>query len=256
MKTGTISNNDPMAQGRGRQAAIGLGLAALISGAWIALHLYAIFVFELTWSNVPAALFIALMQCWLSVGVFIVSHDAMHGSLAPGRPQVNGAIGGALLFLYAGFGWRRMRDAHFAHHRHAGTARDPDFDADNPRHFLRWYGTFLKRYFGWKSLLYVCTVVAVYWLVAGVSMTQIVLVFGLPAIASSMQLFYFGTFRPHRHDDDGFEDRHNARSDPFSPLLSLATCFHFGYHAEHHRSPQTLWRGLPHRRRLEQSGNA
>ena len=118
--------------GTARQAAIGLGLAALISGAWLGLHFYAIFVFELNWSNVPAALGIALVQCWLSVGVFIISHDAMHGSLAPGWKRLNGAIGGVLLALYAGFGWRKMRDAHFDHHRHSGTAGDPDFDADNP----------------------------------------------------------------------------------------------------------------------------
>ncbi|MGB3795272.1 MAG: fatty acid desaturase [Alteraurantiacibacter sp.] len=234
---------------RARQTAIGLGLAALIFGGWIALHIYAIFVFELTWSTLPLGLGIALLQCWLSVGVFIVSHDAMHGSLAPGRPRLNGAIGGGLLFLYAGFGWRKMRDAHFDHHRHAGLEGDPDFDTANPSHFWRWYTTFLTRYFGWRSIIYVSAIVAIYWLVVDVPMAQIVLVFGLPAIASSIQLFYFGTYRPHRHGKDSFGDRHNARSDHFSPLVSLATCFHFGYHHEHHIFPQTPWWGLPRRRR-------
>ncbi len=235
------------------QAAIGLTLAVAIFAAWLSLHIYAIFVFDLGWGNIPVALAIALVQCWLSVGLFIVSHDAMHGSLVPGAPRLNGFIGGSLLFLYAGFAWRKMRDAHFAHHRNAGTRGDPDFDADNPRSFWRWYFTFLKRYFGWGSLLYVSTIVTIYWLVVGVNMAQIVLVFGLPAIASSIQLFYFGTYRPHRQDNDGFVDRHNARSDGFSPLVSLATCFHFGYHHEHHRFPQTPWWALPGRR--EKSGN-
>ncbi|MFB0613653.1 fatty acid desaturase [Aurantiacibacter poecillastricola] len=236
------------AAGRGFQALLGLGLATCIFAAWLALHIYAMFVFELGWANVPLALAIAALQCWLSVGLFIISHDAMHGSLAPGWPRLNSAIGGGLLFLYAGFGWRKMRDAHFAHHRHTGSPDDPDFDADNPEHFWRWYGTFLKRYFGWQSGLYVSTIVTVYWLVVGVPMAQIVLVFGLPAIASSMQLFYFGTYRPHRHPA-AFVDRHKARSDAFSPLVSLATCFHFGYHLEHHRYPQTPWWALPRRRR-------
>ncbi|MGB3166265.1 MAG: fatty acid desaturase [Alteraurantiacibacter sp.] len=236
---------------RGAQAAIGLGLAALLFGSWLALHLYAIFVFELSWTNWPLALGIAAAQCWLSVGLFIVSHDAMHGSLAPGMPRLNAAVGGGLLLLYAGFGWRRMRAAHFDHHKHAGTAEDPDFDAGNPRRFWPWYGTFLKRYFGWKSLAYVSLIVAVYWLVVGVSMAQIVLVFGLPAIASSLQLFYFGTYRPHSHGGGEFADAHNARSDSFPAALSLATCFHFGYHHEHHRSPQTPWWALPAFRRAE-----
>ena len=233
------------------QALIGMALAALIFAAWLALHIYAVFVFRLDWTNIGIALAIALAQCWLSVGLFIVSHDAMHGSLAPGMARLNGFVGGGLLFLYAGFGWKKMRQAHFDHHRHAGTRGDPDFDADNPTSFWRWYGTFLRRYFGWQSLLYVSTIVAIYWLVVGVPMAQIVLVFGLPAIASSMQLFYFGTFRPHRHAEEGFADRHNARSDGFSPLVSLATCFHFGYHHEHHRFPQTPWWALPARRRAE-----
>ena len=234
---------------RTRQALTGLALAAAVFGSWLALHIYALFVFELTWGSLPIALAMAAVQCWLSVGLFIVSHDAMHNSLVPGRPRANAFIGAALLFLYAGFPWKRMRDAHFAHHRHVGTAGDPDFDAHNPRDFLRWYGTFLKRYFGWTSLVWVNGVVALYWLVFGVPMAQLVLLYGLPAIASSFQLFYFGTFRPHRHETLPFQDRHNARSENFGTLASLFTCFHFGYHLEHHHRPQVPWWALPATRR-------
>ncbi|MBB3032697.1 fatty acid desaturase [Alteriqipengyuania lutimaris] len=234
---------------RTRQAVTGLALAAAVFGGWLALHIYALFVFELTWASLPLALTMAAVQCWLSVGLFIVSHDAMHGSLVPGRPRANAAIGAALLFLYAGFPWKRMREAHFAHHRHVGTNGDPDFDAGNPRDVLRWYGTFLKRYFGWSSLVWVNGVVALYWLVFDVPMAQLVLLYGLPAIASSFQLFYFGTYRPHRHAAEPFPDRHNARSDDFGTLASLFTCFHFGYHLEHHHRPQLPWWALPAARR-------
>lgn len=227
------------------QTAKGLLYAGLIAGSWIGLHIYALFVFELTLASLPAALAMALVQCWLSVGVFIISHDAMHGTLAPGRPRLNSAVGAVLLFLYAGFSWERMRAAHFSHHKQAGRAHDPDFDAENPAHFLRWYGTFLRRYFGWRPLVFVSTVVTAYWLLAGVAVEQIVLLYGLPAIASSMQLFYFGTYRPHCHDGVPFADRHNARSERFPVLVSLATCFHFGYHLEHHRHPELPWWALP-----------
>lgn len=231
------------------QPVVGLLLAAAIFGSWLTLHAYALFVFELSWNSLPLALIMAAVLCWLSVGLFIVSHDAMHGSLIPGRGRANAIIGATLLFLYAGFTWRKMREAHFAHHRYVGSARDPDFDADNPTSFLRWYGTFLKRYFGWRSLLWVHCVVAVYWLIFGVPMAQIVLLYGLPAIASSFQLFAFGTFRPHRHGDTRFIDHHNARSERFGNIISLFTCFHFGYHLEHHRRPQVPWWGLPAVRR-------
>ena len=231
------------------QGVIGLALAAAILGSWITIHIYGLFVFTLTWSSLPLAILMAAIQCWLSVGLFIISHDAMHGSLVPGGGRTNGLIGGALLCLYAGFGWRKMRDAHFDHHKLAGKAGDPDFDEHNPRDPVRWYMTFLKRYFGWQSVLFVSSVVTVYWLIFGVPMQQIVLLYGLPAIASSMQLFYFGTYRPHTHNGAEFADRHNARSEAFGTAASLASCFHFGYHHEHHLSPQTPWWALPARRR-------
>lgn len=240
---------DPAIARRRSQSAIGLGLALAIFGSWLAIHFYAMFAFDLTWASLVAALAMAAVQCWLSVGLFIVSHDAMHGSLAPGRPRLNAVIGATLLFLYAGFGWRKMRDAHFAHHKRPGSADDPDFDAANPRSFRRWYFTFLRRYFGWQSVLYVSTIVTLYWLVFGVPAEKIVLLFGLPAIASSMQLFYFGTFRPHRHEAATFADRHNARSEEFGVLASLASCFHFGYHHEHHCHPDLPWWALAGARR-------
>jgi beta-carotene/zeaxanthin 4-ketolase len=231
------------------QATIGLLLAGSIVGAWLAIHFWAMFAFRLTPATLPAALLVAAVQCWLSVGLFIVAHDAMHGSLAPGRRRLNEAVGAALLFLYAGFAWRKMRDAHFSHHRAPGSRDDPDFDADHPSRFWPWYATFLRRYFGWQSGLYVSTVVTLYWLVLGVPVEKIVLLYGLPAIASSLQLFNIGTYRPHRHEDAMFADRHNARSEAFGATLSLLTCFHFGYHHEHHLSPEVPWWALPARRR-------
>ncbi len=230
------------------QRGVGLVLGLAIAGSWLAIHAWGMFVFELSWWNWPLALAVAMVQCWLSVGVFIVCHDAMHGSLLPGHPRINGAIGAVLLALYAGFAWKRLRDAHFDHHRLAGHAGDPDFDEHHPDDFLRWYGTFFRRYFGWRSILFVHTVVGIYWLVIGIPMAQIVLLYGLPALSSSLQLFYFGTFRPHRHlpgQGPGFADHHNARSNDFAPLVSLATCFHFGYHLEHHRRPDVPWWALP-----------
>ena len=205
------------------------------------------FAFRIDSTNWPLVPLIAAMQCWLSVGLFIVAHDAMHGALARGWPRLNAAIGGTLLFLYAGFGWRKLRDAHFDHHRHTGTADDPDFHAPAPDRFWAWYGAFLKRYFGWQSMAYVWTVVLTYWLVLDVPAENILFLFGVPAIASSLQLFYFGTFRPHRHDGKSFADRHAARSESWGSVASLFSCFHFGYHHAHHLSPDVPWWRLPAR---------
>ena len=232
--------------GRTVQGIIGLGLASAIAGAWLAIHFWGMFVFELTWANLPLALGLALVQCWLFVGVFIVCHDAMHGTLVPGARRINAAVGTVLLFLYAGFGWRKLCDAHFTHHRCPGSERDPDFDERNPASFTRWYAMFFSRYFGWRSLLFVSVVVTLYWLVFDVPIWQIFVLYGLPALLSSLQLFYFGTYRPHNHaHDTAFADEHNARSDAFGTAVSLASCFHFGYHLEHHRRPDVPWWALP-----------
>ena len=229
-----------------QQSVIGIALAVLVAGSWLGIHAYAMFVFELSWQNWPLALVMALVQCWLSVGVFIVCHDAMHGTLAPAYPKLADRIATVLLFLYAGFGWKALREAHHTHHRLAGRAGDPDFDEENPAHFFKWYWTFFKRYFGWQSLLFVHTVVGIYWLVLDIPMVQIVALYGAPALLSSLQLFYFGTYRPHHHKQGAsFADENNARSDNFGTLLSLATCFHFGYHLEHHRRPDVPWWALP-----------
>lgn len=235
---------------RSRQGAIGLALAGLIVAGWAAAHVVLIFVVALSWANAIPLVTLLLLQTWLYAGLFIVAHDAMHGSLAPGQPRVNAAVGASLLFLYAGFSWRKMRDAHYAHHRHAGRVGDPDFAADHPRSFWRWYGVFLQRYFGPVSVIFVTAVFWLYHLAFGVSVAKMLLFYALPSIASSFQLFYFGTFRPHRHEGDApFVDRHRARSNGFGVLASLASCYHFGYHLEHHRRPDVPWWGLPGARR-------
>jgi beta-carotene/zeaxanthin 4-ketolase len=227
------------------QSIIGLALAALMFSVWLSVHFWAMFAFQIngsTWALVP---FIFALQCWLSVGMFIVAHDAMHGSLAPVRPRLNSAIGAVILFLYAGFGWRKMRDAHFDHHKHVGTALDPDFNAENPSEFWPWYAQFLRRYFGWQSMAFVWSVVLAYFFLFDVPPQNIALLYGFPAIASSLQLFYFGTYLPHRHESTAFPDHHNARTNDYGTLASLFSCFHFGYHHEHHLAPHVPWWALP-----------
>ncbi|MGL5837067.1 MAG: fatty acid desaturase [Sphingorhabdus sp.] len=229
------------------QTIVGLTLAAMMFAVWLSVHFWAMYAFEITTGNWLLVPFIFALQCWLSVGMFIVAHDAMHGSLAPGRPRLNGWVGAIVLFLYAGFGWRKMRDAHFAHHKSVGTADDPDFHIGNPHDFWPWYAQFLKRYFGWQSMLFVWSVVLTYFFLLDVPPENIALLYGFPAIASSLQLFYFGTYRPHRHEDAAFPDHHRARTNDFGTLASLFSCFHFGYHHEHHLAPNVPWWALPRR---------
>lgn len=230
------------------QTAIGLSLSVGIILLWAVLHVWSVFFFQPTLATVPLAVGVMAVSCWLFVGLFIISHDAIHGSLAPGRPGMNTFFGRLTMTLYAGFEYDRMAAAHHQHHRSPGTRDDPDFSEVHPTKFLPWFVAFFSRYFSWRPFLFVNAVVGVYWLVFGASLLNIVLFYGIPAIGSAAQLFYFGTFRPHRHEPGGFADAHNARSSGYGPVVSLFTCYHFGYHREHHLFPHEPWWRLPARR--------
>ena len=236
--------------------AAGIALALCVIGAWLAVHITAIFAVD--WSRTPlvVALAVIAVQTWLSVGLFIVAHDCMHGSLAPGRPAVNRWFGRVALALYAAFSYDRLLPKHHRHHKRPGTADDPDFCPDAPTAFLPWFIRFFLNYYGWREFAAMSVAVAVYMALTGAAFAPFLVFYALPAILSAVQLFYFGTYRPHRVDeDDPFHDRHNARTDGFPVWLSLLTCFHFGYHHEHHVTPGVPWWRLPQAHRAATRGD-
>lgn len=233
---------------------VGAALAGAIIAAWLAVHVYGVFFFEwsrLSWLGAPV---LVALACWLSVGLFIVAHDCMHGSLVPGRPDFNRWVGRFCLTLYAGFDFDTLRDKHRLHHRYAGTAADPDFDAQPPHSFGHWYLKFFSEYFGLRQFLVLAAVSALYLLVLGAAYANLLIFWAFPAILSSLQLFTFGTYLPHHPDEDAFEDEHRTRSSDFSPLVSLLTCFHFGYHHAHHAQPAVPWWRLPRAHKADQTG--
>ncbi|MEL6298276.1 MAG: fatty acid desaturase [Pseudomonadota bacterium] len=228
-----------------RQGRIGLTLAGLIIGGWLAAHIGTIFFFEWSWATaVPGAALMALLT-WLYVGLFIIAHDCMHGSLVPLRPQINRWVGQLCLALYAGFSFNFMNRKHHMHHRHAGTDEDPDFHDAEPHAFWPWYAKFFREYFTGREVFYIAVVVWTYVLVFGASFANILTFWALPALVSSVQLFTFGTYLPHKPDAPAFADRHRSRSNDYPWLVSLLTCFHFGYHHEHHDRPDVPWWRLP-----------
>ena len=222
----------------------GYALAAGIIAAWSIIHFGGIFAFPLTGWGWAAAVPVVLLQAWLSTGLFITAHDCMHGSFSA-EPRLNRAVGRTTLMMYAAIDYDRLLPNHFAHHRHVGTADDPDFDAANPTRPLPWLRHFFRGYYTHMQLLRIVVILSVYQLL-GASLLNILVFWAVPALLALGQLFYFGTFLPHRHEDEPFADRHNARSNRFSPALSVLTCFNFGgYHHEHHLHPHVPWWRLP-----------
>ncbi len=229
----------------GFDTAIGLSLAGLIIAVWLAIHIYFVFVFEWSIALLPVIAIVIAVQCWLCVGLFIVAHDAMHGSLAPSRPRLNDVMGQVCLLVYAGFSFRRLSPKHHAHHKAPGSLHDPDFDAEHPAQFGPWYIKFFATYFHAREFAVISLAVAAQVFVGGARLSNLLLFWALPAVASSVQLFYFGTYLPHRWPNSDFSDHHRARTIPMSWLMSLLTCFHFGYHHEHHQMPEVPWWRLP-----------
>lgn len=235
---------------------LSLALAAAIVLGWLTLHVTGIFLHRLDAGSVMIAPFVILLQAWLSAGLFIVAHDCMHGSFAPGRPRLNRAVGVVCVALYACFSFRHLESSHHRHHRHAGGALDPDFNPSDPRAFLRWYVRFFANYYTHGQLLRI-TLVACAYMALGANLLNIVLFWAVPALLSSVQLFLFGTWLPHRHTAEPFADRHNARSNRAGWLASLVSCFHFGgYHHEHHLHPGVPWWALPQARSAGMSNAA
>ncbi|WP_421729625.1 fatty acid desaturase [Brevundimonas sp.] len=223
------------------QTTIGLTLAAMIVTAWLCLHIYGVYLHRWSAWSVAIVPAVVAVQTWLSVGLFIIAHDAMHGSLAPGRPRLNAGVGSVVLALYAGFRFRKLNTAHHAHHAAPGTAQDPDFFAAAPRAFIPWFVNFFRTYFGWTELVVLTLLVAIAVFVLKAGMANLLVFWAAPALLSALQLFLFGTWLPHRHTDTPFADAHNSRSSGFGELTSLLTCFHFGRHHQHHVQPWLPW---------------
>ncbi|WP_255000421.1 fatty acid desaturase [Cyanobium sp. Alchichica 3B3-8F6] len=234
----------------------GLLLAAVILLAWLASLLG---LLSLDLSRLHGAALVALVvvstlgRTWLQTGLFIVGHDAMHGVLVLERRGWNDRLGVVALALYAALPYVACSRNHQNHHRFTASADDPDFHGDPRAGTLGWYRRFMAGYLsagqmmrllgGWGLLaLIACRLHPAGWI-------NVLLFCTLPLLLSSLQLFVFGTYLPHRRQRLPHQQS-QADSLDLPPWLSLLACYHFGYHREHHDSPQLAWFELPaqHRR--------
>lgn len=226
----------------------GLVLAVLVSGLW-ALTLGSSLVRPFAaMSAVEVALRLGL-QTWLYTGLFITAHDAMHGTVAPGRPRLNDAVGTVAVGLYALFPYATLKSEHRLHHQHPAAPGDPDWHGGTHTGFVRWYLRFVGHYVRWAQVVGMAVVFNVLAHALGVGEANLIVLWVLPSLLSTVQLFYFGTYLPHREAGAPFRDHHRARSNDYGAFTSLVSCFHFGYHWEHHARPGVPWWALPAARR-------
>lgn len=216
----------------------GVPLALIIIGAWAGHLAWVLTADGLSWASPLAWLHIAL-QAWLCTGLFITGHDAMHGTVNR-RRWVNTGVGTLACFLFAGLSYRQLVVNHRAHHADPTGEHDPDFST---RSFWPWLGTFMVRYTTLPQLVAMAVQFNVLkWL--GVAEWRLWAFWVVPAVLGTLQLFYFGTWLPHRRPETPDMAPHHARTLPRNHLWAMLSCYFFGYHWEHHESPSTPWWAL------------
>jgi beta-carotene/zeaxanthin 4-ketolase len=245
----------------------GLWVAAVIIVLWVGslaflLHLD-IDRLALLW-----ILLATLGRVFIQTGLFIVAHDAIHGVVLPSHGAAspvanrrwNNIIGQLAVTLYALLPYRKLALNHWQHHRYPGQSNDPDFHDGIHHSLFAWYLKFMSRYLDLQQKLILffgigAIFFALHWGLH-VALLNIFLFWIIPIVLSSMQLFFFGTYLPHRFTNSKFDQSSPIASIDCSPVVSFLTCYHFGYHWEHHEYPDLPWYDLPLARQLRKSNSA
>jgi beta-carotene ketolase (CrtW type) len=215
---------------------MGLLIAWVIILTWLG-HLVWLLAFSEWPVTSPWVLLSIAVQTYLYTGLFITAHDAMHGLVSTHRP-VNRAIGNVATFLFAALSYTRLKEKHQLHHRYPGGADDPDFYTGS-QNFFKWWFSFMRNYITWPQIIILAIVFNV--LQIWIPQWKLLLFWILPSILSTFQLFYFGTYRPHRLPHEASMMPHHARSQKRSHWRAMISCYFFGYHFEHHAFPGTPW---------------
>lgn len=222
----------------------GLIAAGTILGLW-ALGLILLLRADLTqWSMAQKWLGLT-WQTFLYTGLFVTAHDGMHGSICMTNRRLNDTIGAIAIGIYALFDFKFLRDRHHEHHAAPSTEFDPDFHDGKHTGFFRWYGYFMTRYWSWLRLF---SLIAIFHLVHRlfhIPEANLAWFWVYPSVLSSVQLFFFGTYLPHRQPKHGYANIHRTQSTEIAELWSFLSCYHFGYHYEHHEYPGVPWWKLP-----------
>ncbi|GAB2540811.1 fatty acid desaturase [Rufibacter soli] len=211
----------------------GILIALLILVAWGGL-LWFLLLWPVRWLS-PLTYAAVLVMMHLYTGLFITAHDAMHGVVAPGKKGLNMAIGTLTAGLFAFNYYGRLYPKHHLHHRHVATDQDPDYHSGN---FFLWFLSFARQYITVVQVVLMAVTYNVLQLWFPVE--NIILFWMLPAVLATFQLFYFGTYLPHK-GEHSTDNPHKSSTQPRNHLWAFLSCYFFGYHYEHHDKPYLPW---------------
>jgi beta-carotene ketolase (CrtW type) len=215
---------------------MGLVIALSIILIWLA-HLIYLLAFVEVMPASPIILVHIAIQTYLYTGLFITAHDAMHGLVSPDK-AINKNIGWLATRLFAALSFSRLLVKHQLHHRFPGEAADPDYSV-NSQNFWLWWFSFMKNYISWWQIIFMAVSFNI--LQIWVDQWNLVLFWILPSILATFQLFYFGTYRPHRLPHTETMLPYNSRTQNGPNWWAMLSCYFFGYHYEHHEWPHIPW---------------
>lgn len=187
---------------------------------------------QFSFSN-PLLYIFVLVQMHLYTGLFITAHDAMHGTVAPNHKILNFVIGQTSTLLYALFPLKKLNQKHHLHHQFVHSSQDPDYYNGN---FFVWYFQFIKQYITWWQVVLMAIIYNV--LKLWIPEQNLFFFWVLPSLLSTLQLFYFGTYLPHKGEHQNI---HHSKTQSKNHFWAFFSCYFFGYHFEHHDSPGTPW---------------
>jgi beta-carotene ketolase (CrtW type) len=188
---------------------------------------------------------IIFWQTFLYTGLFITAHDAMHGVVLRKNSKINHFIGSFCLALYGLLSYKKLLKKHGLHHHNPASELDPDFHNGKHQNFFAWYVYFMKNYWSWGQIITLMIIYNVVHRTLHIPSDNLTYFWVIPSLLSSLQLFYFGTFLPHKEPVGGYVGLHRAQTINRPIFWSFITCYHFGYHEEHHEYPHVPWWQLP-----------
>jgi beta-carotene/zeaxanthin 4-ketolase len=226
----------------------GMAIALTIVALWAVSWIWLLFA-DISQFSIFGLIIAVFIHTFLQTGLFITAHDAMHGNIYPQNRQINNLIGAIALVIYAFLPYQTLLEKHRLHHRYPASINDPDFCESSDNNAFFWYLRFMQGYLDPKQLsVLLIGIIAIFTIlryVCNLSIANLILFWILPILLSSVQLFYFGTFLPHRQPVGGYNDRHRCQSSNYSVFWSFIACYHFSYHWEHHEYPHLPWYKLP-----------
>jgi beta-carotene/zeaxanthin 4-ketolase len=195
--------------------------------------------------NLLQMLLLVVCQTFFNTGLFITAHDAIHGLVCPQNRKINNLFGSLAVSFYAIFSYKLLREKHWLHHSHPASELDPDFHDGEHDGFFTWYFHFMQGYWNWNRFTLLLSIIILVSYILHIALIKLILFWLIPLFLSSLQLFYFGTFLTHRQPLAGYYNSHRTQSNKLAVFWSLITCYHFGYHLEHHEYPNLPWWKLP-----------